>query len=249
MGGTLSAFPATKGTGVGAFIRRGMIAGVAAGLLAGVLQMVSGEPLIDEALQYEAAQESAAVFSRGVQRAGLVAASALYGLVLGGILGLVYPLVAPRLRAGSTWERSMRIALAGFVTLWLVPFLKYPANPPSVGDPATIGGRTTWYLFMISVSLAATLIAMASLRRLAEQGVEAHQRQLAVGLGYLVAVGGAFALAPAVTDPARIPAELLWSFRMVSAAGQALMWTATGSAFALMTIRAERRRKGAAVAG
>jgi cytochrome b561 len=36
-----------------------------------------------------------------------------------------------------------------------VPNLKYPANPPSVGIPATIGIRTALYFSMIAIPIAA----------------------------------------------------------------------------------------------
>jgi len=41
------------------------------------------------------------------------------------------------------------LALAAFITIALVPMLKYPANPPAVGNPDTIGPRTGLYLSML----------------------------------------------------------------------------------------------------
>jgi hypothetical protein len=58
-----------------------------------------------------------------------------------------------RLRAGSPWERSLRLAASCFAAGWLVPFLEYPSNPPAVGDPATVGLRTRLYLTMVAVSV------------------------------------------------------------------------------------------------
>ena len=46
-------------------------------------------------------------------------------------------------RAGrlSARQLSLLVAGAGFLLLYLVPFLKYPANPPAVGNDATIAQR------------------------------------------------------------------------------------------------------------
>ena len=37
------------------------------------------------------------------------------------------------------------IALSGFIAIYAVPILRYPANPPSIGNPDTIGMRTAIY--------------------------------------------------------------------------------------------------------
>ena len=113
----------------------------------------------------------------------------------------------------------MRIAVGGFVVFWLVPFLKYPANPPAVGDPATIGLRTAAYLAMAVASLAACLVAVAAARQLEARGVPAHLRQILVVGGYLLVVAIAFVLLPANPDAVEAPADLLWSFRLASAGG------------------------------
>ncbi|MGH2667956.1 MAG: CbtA family protein [bacterium] len=228
-----------------AHLRRGLLAGLMAGLAAGLFHSLASEPLIEQALGYEAAG-GAEVFSRGVQRGGLVAATALYGVALGGIFGLVYHLLArqapahrrdraPAHRRDSAWHRSIALALAGFATFFLVPFLKYPANPPGVGDPSTIGSRTSMYVAMLAIALLASLGAWAGARRLA--ALAPHRRHLLVGAVYIAAVGAAYGLLPANPDPVGIPAQLLWSFRTASAAGQALLWSTLGAAFGLLTLR------------
>lgn len=228
---------------MGIFIRRGLVAGLIAGVAVGLLFFILGEPQIERALEFEVVppgEESVEVFSRTVQRTGLLGATALYGIALGGVFGFLYPFLAPRLRSRSAWDRSLRIALAGFAAIWLVPFLKYPTNPPAVGDPETINERTVLYLVMAAISLGAAVAAWIAARRLAERGVEPHRRQLLVGTGYLALIAAAYGLLPANTDPIEIPATVLWSARVVSAAGQALLWTLLGAAFGILTLRAER---------
>ncbi|HYY44818.1 MAG TPA: CbtA family protein [Actinomycetota bacterium] len=224
-------------------LRRGLFAGLVAGLLAGVFNLIVGEPLLDRALHHEAASTGAGaeVFSRAAQKWGLVAASVLYGAVIGGLFSFVYVLVSQRLRTGSTWERSLRLAAAAFAAIWLVPFLKYPTNPPGVGDPATIGLRTSLYLAMVGVSLVAVVGAFVASRYLFNRGIDQPRRQLLVGAGYVALISAAFTLLPGNPDSSSIPASLLWNVRLVSAAAQALLWGAVGVGFALLSLRAERR--------
>ncbi len=235
------------------YLRRGLVAGLIAGLVAGVFGLILGEPLIEKALRYEVVPPGAAsaeVFSRSVQRVGLVVATVIQGAGLGAIFGFVYAFVGPRLRSGSAWERPMRLASATFFALWLIPFVKYPMNPPAVGDPGTIGYRTQMFLAMIAVSVVAAIGAWVALRHLAGREVPAHRRHFLVGAGYVAVIGAAYALLPGNPDPIQIPAKLLWNVRLISVATQAVLWTALGAAFAIASRRAEARTAlGAVVRG
>jgi predicted cobalt transporter CbtA len=241
---------AARTMGAGACLRRGLGAGLAGGVASGLFLLVIGEPSIDEAIRLEhaaasgqhAAQE---VFTRGQQHFGLVLATGLYGLAVGGVLGILFFLMSRRMR-GSAWDRSMRIALSGFAAWFLVPFLKYPANPPGVGNPDTMGLRTGAYLFLVAASVAACFAGLALARQLAVRGVEAHHRQLIVGACILVVVATAFVALPPGVEPEGVPAGLLWDFRLASVGGQAVLWTATGALLGLLSVRAEKR---AAAAG
>src|SRR6266540_3802534 len=123
-------------------LRRGLLAGLVAGLVSGVYLLFVGEPVIDQAIRLEAAASGGAgaveLLSRGTQKFGLVGATTLYGVAVGGVFALAYQLLEPRMAAGTVWDKAVRLAAAGFGTLFLVPFLHYPANPPGVGDPAEL---------------------------------------------------------------------------------------------------------------
>ena len=54
---------------------------------------------------------------------------------------------------------SALLAFAGFVAMVLAPELKYPANPPAIGAPETIGARTALYFAMLAISLLAIILA------------------------------------------------------------------------------------------
>jgi hypothetical protein len=226
-------------------LRRGLLAGLIAGLVSGIYLLFVGEPVVDAAIRLEAAASGGAgaaeLVSRGMQKVGLIGATTLYGLAVGGVFAIVHQLLEPRMAAGTAWDKSVRLAAAGFGTLYLVPFLHYPANPPGVGDPSTAATRTRLYLAALAASLLVSLAAWLAARRLAELGVERWRRQLAVGAGYLVAVGLAYAALPQVPQRVAVPAELLWHARLASASGQALLWAVLGAAFGALAMRAEAR--------
>jgi hypothetical protein len=236
---------------VSALLLRGLVAGVAAGLLAGAVGYTLGEPEIDRAIVVEeraAASEhparpdavGPAPVSRGGQRFGLFLATGLYGGAMGGLFALLY--AAARGRVGPRRESALAPVLAGalFLAGVLVPFLKYPANPPAVGDPDTIVARTLLYVVMVAISLLA-LLAAARVGRGLRRG-PAWGRPVA-GVGTFIAtVAVAFLILPgAGKAPPDFPAELLWDFRIASLGVQLTLWTALGGLFAVATERARRR--------
>ncbi len=161
---------------------------------------------------------------------------------MGGLFGLAYAYFGGRLASKSEWTRSLSLAGAAFFGTFLIPFLKYPANPPAIGDPATIGSRTAAYFAMVALSLLVVLSAWYAARTLRERGgVGAPVRQLAVGLGAVVAVGVLFLVLPAAPDPGEFPAGLLWDFRLSSLDTQLVFWAGLGVVFGLLCERANRR--------
>jgi hypothetical protein len=230
---------------VASFLRRGLLAGLVAGLAAGVFYLIVGEPVVQQAIGLESAARgphAAEVFSRGTQRIGLLAGVGLYGLALGGVFGFLYAVLEPRLKATSAWQRSLGLAGVAFASAWLVPFLKYPSNPPGVGEESTIGQRTRLYLAMVALSVATSAAAWLLARHLERRGVPTAPRQLLVGAGYLAVILGLYALLPPFTDEIGIPASVLWDARRASAGGQALLWLVLGAGFGWLSVWAETAR-------
>jgi hypothetical protein len=226
------------------YLRRGMAAGLLAGLLAGLFAFFVGEPFVDQAIRLEEAAtggQGEEVFGRSTQKVGLFFATGLFGVTVGGIFGIAYAYFRGRLASGSEWNRSLSLAGAVFAGAFLIPYVKYPANPPTVGDPATIGDRTAAYFTMVALSLLVVLAAWHAARRLRERGISPPVRQVAVGLGVVVAVGALFSALPAAPDPGEFPAGLLWSFRLSSLGTQLVFWTGLGITFGLLCERASRR--------
>ena len=73
---------------------------------------------------------------------------------MGGLFAVAYILVQRRTQARLRPRAlALLVAGAGFLGLFLVPFLKYPANPPAIGHDDTIGERRLLYLIMVVVSV------------------------------------------------------------------------------------------------
>ena len=123
---------------------------------------------------------------------------------------------------------------------FLIPFLKYPANPPSVGDPSTIRERTAAYFTLVALSLLATLIAWISARSLEARGVGASRRRLTVGAGLVVVVGVLFFLLPAAPSAGGFPSGTLWAFRLSSLGTQVAFWAGLGLLFGVLCERARK---------
>ena len=241
---------------VSAYLRRGMAAGLLAGLLAGLFAFFVGEPVLDRAIALEESARAHGheggghahggggdeeTFSRTTQKVGLFFATGLFGVTVGGVFGIGYAFFRERLSAGSDFKRSISLAGAIFVGAFLIPFLKYPANPPSVGDPSTIRERTAAYFTLVALSLLAILLAWLAARTLKARGVEALRRRLMVGASLVVVVGVLFLLLPAAPSDGGFPSGMLWAFRLSSFGTQIAFWACLGLLFGVLCERARRK--------
>jgi hypothetical protein len=139
----------------------------------------------------------------------------------------------------------MGLAFGAFLVLALIPQLRYPANPPGVGDPDTIETRTSAYLLMYALGLVVVPSAYAALRELARRGVAEPLRQVGVVAAALAVIGLAYALAPDSADADTVPADIVWAFRIRALGGLLLLFAVLGATYGLLTERAERPTKAA----
>jgi len=222
---------------------RGLLAGILAGLLAAAFAFLAGEPLIERAIAFETAVEQAAaqpaqpeIVSRSVQRGtGLLTAYIVYGAAMGGLFSLIFALTYGRVNSFDPKALSALVAFAGFVAMVLVPELKYPANPPAIGAPETIGARTALYFAMLAISLL--LMILAATLALAFSARLGSWNTALVSAAVFVAVAGfaALALPPVDEVPVNFPASVLWNFRLASIGARAVLWAALGLTFGGMT--------------
>ncbi len=232
-------------------IRRGLIVGAIAGLLAGGFAFVFGEPLVQDAIDIEEAASAHAsvgfvplahvgdwVVDRSEQRGGLFLATTLYGIAAGGLFSIAFAVLRGRGTQRTDWELATRLAAAIFVAIVVVPFIKYPPNPPAVGNPDTIGDRTAYYLVLL-VGSALAMLAAARVVWSLRPDAPPWARPLA-GAGTFIAVAGGLALAlPGVQEvPKDFPAPLIWEFRLSSLGTQAVLWASLGIGYGIATYRA-----------
>ncbi|MGH9151173.1 MAG: CbtA family protein [Acidimicrobiales bacterium] len=235
------------------YLKLGATAGAAGGGALALFLFAVGERSLSEAIAREAAAGGGAAheetFSRGVQVLGGMAGAVAYGTLVGVVVGVVFAAVRHRLPLRDDWRRALALALAGFVSLALVPALKYPANPPSVGDPATVGRRTALYLVLLACSVVASWSAWRLWRTLAARGVHEPRRAGVVASAYAAMVGAALVGLPPNPDPNSAPAQLVWRFRVASVGGALVFWTVAGLTLGWLLVRRDARPAAVAAPG
>jgi hypothetical protein len=263
------------------FIVRGLLVGAIGGILAFVFARIFAEPQIQAAIDYESGRDAAQavldraaglpaetadheVFSRTIQgNVGIGAGMILFGAAMGALYAVAYVLACGR--TGNLRPRTLAllVALGGFLGSYLIPFVKYPANPPSVGHAETIRDRSGLYLLMVGVSIAVLVLAVWLGQRLKPRFGNWNATLLA-GLACVAALGVSMIALPELGHlhanvaqygrhptetplPLRnaqgqivypgFPADLLFSFRLYSVAAQAILWAAMGLCFAPLAER------------
>ncbi|POX37078.1 hypothetical protein C3486_30135 [Streptomyces sp. Ru73] len=234
---------------------RGMLAGLGAGVLALLVAYFLGEPNVDSAIALEEAhahahEHGAEAVSRTLQStAGLATGVLAYGVAFGGIAALAFCFALGRVGRFSPRATALLLAGCALLTVYVVPFLKYPANPPAVGDPDTIGKRTGLYFLMmllgVLLAIAATLLGKRLVPRLGTWWAT-----VAAVAAFAVVTGLAYAFLPVVNEvPRDFPATLLWKYRLSALAIQTVLWGGFGLLFGELAQRLLAPRPAAATPG
>src|SRR6185436_18693542 len=207
----------------------GLLAGIAGGLLATGFAEIAGEPAVNKAIAFEEQRDKAEgvapgpeLVPRDIQRSfGLLTAAVVYG----------------RVGKASPARTSLWLAAGAFVTVFLVPFVKYPSNPPSIGNPDTIDRRTALYLTMVAISLLAAVAAARLRVVLARRMSGGHATLLAIAAYLVVVIVAGLALPGIHEVPKGFPATTLFNFREASVGIQLVLWTTVGLIFAVLAPR------------
>ncbi|MEU1469963.1 CbtA family protein [Streptomyces sp. NPDC005761] len=232
---------------VRALLVRGMLAGLVAGALALAVAYFLGESRVDAAIALEEAHSHShghdhgggeELVSRGMQATGGLATGVLvFGVAVGGIAALVFCYALGRLGRFGPRATAALVAGAALLTVYIVPFLKYPANPPAVGNPDTIGRRTALFFLMVALSVLLAVAAVILGRRLAPR-LGNWNASVAAAAGYVLVIGLAYAFLPSFNEVGKdFPASLLWEFRLATLAVQITLWTTFGLVFGHLTER------------
>jgi len=151
-------------------IGRGALAGVLTGIVAFVFARIWAEPQINKAIAYETGRDhwlarldkaagrpvtpdGPEIFSRHVQStAGLATGVIGFSTAMGALVAVVYLVLHGRF---SVRPRTLALLVAGFgfLGVYAMPFVKYPANPPAIGHSFTVATRSALYLTLVISSL------------------------------------------------------------------------------------------------
>jgi hypothetical protein len=263
-------------------ILRGIAAGGFAGLLAALFTRIMAEPIIQQSINYENGRDAmegvlrkaaglgpyspdANIFTRGVQRnVGAPIGLVVFGMAMGALFAVLFVLV--HRRYGDQLKPrviAVIIAAAALLGIYLVPFLKYPANPPAIGHPDTIHARGNLYLGLVAVSVVSLIAAFFLARYLAARwgawngtiataivfiGWMAIVMAIFPALGHLhtnvVQYGNVATETPLPLRNAHgqivypgFPADVLFKFRLYSVLNQVILWSTIGLTFGLLAER------------
>ncbi|MBV9671789.1 MAG: CbtA family protein [Verrucomicrobia bacterium] len=229
----------------------GMLVGLLAGLLGFGFAKVSGESQIDRAITFEGQMDRAKgespgpeLVSREVQSGlGLLTGVVVYGTALGGLFSLAFAFAYGRMANASARVTAALLAGSGFLSLVLVPELKYPANPPSIGRPETIGYRTELFFLMILISVFALIFAILIARSFAPRFTTWNAGLLAAAAFVCIIVVAQLVLPEVNEVPDQFPATVLWRFRVVSLGIQVILWSTLGFVFGAVAERVLSERE------
>ena len=206
-----------------------LASGAIAGTIHGLVNLVIVEPYLDTAIGIEnqnlfasGEEQDTTEFwvnyysYRAWQKGGEVLAGAILGLAMGALFGIVFALSKNVLPGKSLVRKALFLALIMWATLYLIPFAKYPANPPTVGDPETIILRQTLYTAFVAISGLGALGFYQVYKRV-------NKKTIAFA-GYAGMMIAAFMLVPQNPDPVQIDSGLLTGFRVASMIGVSSFW-------------------------
>jgi predicted cobalt transporter CbtA len=201
-----------------------------------VFAKVFGEPQIDRAIAFEEAHgppaTEAPLVSRGMQASlGLLTGTIVYAVAIGGVFALLFAAVYGRVGHARPRVTAATLALAGFTVIVLVPFTKYPSNPPAVGNDDTIGYRTKIFFVMLAISVFAAIAALRLGRDFVRRFGGWNGTLAAVG-AFIVLIAVGELLMPSLDEiPKGFPTGVIWHFRVASLGIQAVIWATLGLAF------------------
>lgn len=221
------------------FIIISLLSGILAGLILAGVNLFVVEPYIDQAIEIEVNNSIASgeVINQNElntyrvwQKEGTFAAGAFFGLAYGAIFGIVYVVSRKFLPISDDRKKAIILAAALCLSLYIIPFIKYPANPPAVGDPETIGLRENLYM---GYQLASGLITLG-------HGVlwykfrKISKIKFLIPVSYVGLIGFIYAVFPVNPDEISVSMDLVNAFRAVTIATMVMFWIVLGTIFGII---------------
>ena len=216
-----------------------LLSGAIAGTVLGAINQALVEPYIDRAISLEtqnAIKEGELIDPvelqnyRLWQKGGEIAAGTILGMSFGALFGVVFVYSRSLLLPQSNSNIRKALVLAGIMwfVLFLIPALKYPANPPAVGDPETIYYREALYIGLLAISGFSALGLALLYRKLGSRTPNNKNRIIIVPLIYAAIIVGAFLILPPNPDKISAPVDLVQGFRIASAFTMSIFWGLLG---------------------
>ena len=209
--------------------------GVIAGIILAFLNLGIVEPTIDKAIALEVQKQvssgenvnmSELIDYRYWQKAGAFAGGAIYGAGLASLFGVVFVFARSKLPGKNNKQKAILLAGIMWLVLFLMVALKYPANPPAVGDPETIYYRETLYVGYIMISgLAALGMAVIWIR------TRMNLKKIIIPLMYAAIMVTAYVVMPSNPDKIEISMDLIQTFRILTAITIGVFWGTLGIIF------------------
>lgn len=213
-----------------------LVSGALAGTIHGIANLAIVEPYLDQAIGIEnqnlfasGEEEDTPQFwveyssYRDWQKGGQVLAGAILGTSMGALFGIVYALSRNSLPGKNDLRKTFVLAAVMWLTLYLIPFLKYPANPPTVGDAETVVLRSILYLSFIAISGFGAVGFYQLYKKL-----QSPYRTLAF-TGYAIFIGIVFFVMPPNPDEVTAPMDLVNGFRAMSVVAVSVFWVSVAA--------------------
>jgi len=212
-----------------------LLSGAFAGLVHGSANLVLVEPYLDEAIGIENQNLFASGEEKDTpefwveyegyrvwQKSGQILAGAILGTSIGALFGLVFALSRNSLPGNNDIKKAVVLAGIMWFTMFVIPFLKYPANPPTVGDAETVVLRSILYLSFIAIS-GFGVIGFYKLSKKLQ-----NNKKLVALIGYGVFISVVFFAMPENPDEITAPMDLVNEFRIMSFLGVSSFWVSIG---------------------
>ena len=218
-----------------------LVSGFVAGVIHGTVNLVIVEPYLDEAIEIEnqnlfatgLAEDTPQFWAeyssyRDWQKSGQLLASGILGMSIGALFGIVFAYSRNSLPKGHTLKKTFVLAAIMWFTIFIIPFLKYPANPPTVGDVDTVVLRSILYLSFIAISGFSAVGFFILYKKLQNK-----KKGLAF-VGYAVFITTVFFIMPVNPDEVKAPMDLVNSFRIMSVIAVTTFWIAEAIIFGML---------------
>jgi len=212
-----------------------LVSGALAGTLHGVANLVFVESYLDEVIGIENQNLFASGEEKDTpefwveyegyrvwQKSGQILAGTILGTSIGALFGIIFALSRNSLPGNNDVKKAVLLSGIMWFTMFLIPFLKYPANPPTVGDPETVVLRSILYLSFIFISGFGAL-AFYKLSKKFQ-----NNRKFVALIGYGVFISVVFFVMPENPDEITAPMDLVNEFRIVSFLGVTSFWVSIG---------------------